>query len=117
MLAPDLIGFGDSDKVLGPEYRVADHPSYLDAFFDAVPPTEKVTLVINDWGSALSLDWARRHEERIVGIAFFEFVCSLHQAGMYFHRLSHTIFDRFEIPNLDGSCSSTRMLLLKRSCQ
>ncbi|UKZ97178.1 uncharacterized protein TrAFT101_011944 [Trichoderma asperellum] len=70
-IAPDLIGFGDSDKILGLEYRVVDHQFYLDAFLDAVLPTEKVTLVIHDWGSALGFDWARRHEDRIIGIAFF----------------------------------------------
>ncbi|KAL7894391.1 Alpha/Beta hydrolase protein [Trichoderma sp. SZMC 28014] len=66
--------FGDSDKVVGLEYRVADHQRYLDAFLDTLLPTEKVTLVIHDWGSATGFDWARRHEDRVPGITFFEFV-------------------------------------------
>jgi len=73
-VAPDLIGFGDSDKVTGLEYRVVDHQRYLDAFLDAILPTEKLTLVIHDWGSALGFDWARRHEDRVIGIAFMEFI-------------------------------------------
>jgi haloalkane dehalogenase len=73
-VAPDLIGFGDSDKVADLQYRVADHQRYLDAFLTAVLPNERITLVIHDWGSALGFDWARRHEKRIAGIAFFEFV-------------------------------------------
>jgi haloalkane dehalogenase len=73
-VAPDLIGYGDSDKVAGLDYRVEDHQRYLDAFLDAVLPTEKLTLVVHDWGSALGFDWARRHEDRIAGLAFMEFV-------------------------------------------
>lgn len=73
-IAPDLIGFGDSDKVSGLEYRIADHQRYLDAFLDALLPEEKVTLVLHDWGSALGFDWARRHEERISGLVFMEFI-------------------------------------------
>lgn len=73
-MAPDLIGFGDSDKVAGLEYRVVDHQRYIDAFLDAILPTEKLTLVFHDWGSALGFDWARRNESRIAGIAFTEFM-------------------------------------------
>ncbi|KAM0263199.1 hypothetical protein ACHAQJ_001354 [Trichoderma viride] len=73
-VAPDLIGFGDSDKIAGLQYRVADHQRYLDAFLNAVLQVEKITLVIHDWGSALGFDWARRNEKRIAGLAFFEFV-------------------------------------------
>jgi len=29
-------------------------------------------LVIHDWGSALALDWARRHQDRVSGIALME---------------------------------------------
>lgn len=72
-VAPDLIGFGDSDKLTGLAYRVVDHQRYLDAFLDAVLPTEKLTLVIHDWGSVLGFDWARRHEDRVAGLAFMEF--------------------------------------------
>ncbi|KAH8894651.1 alpha/beta-hydrolase [Thozetella sp. PMI_491] len=73
-IAPDLIGFGDSGKVPGLAYRVADQQRYLDAFLDAVLPTETITLVLHDWGSALGFDWARRHQGRVVGLCFMEFV-------------------------------------------
>ncbi|KAH8891088.1 alpha/beta-hydrolase [Thozetella sp. PMI_491] len=73
-VAPDLIGFGDSDKIPGLEYRVVDHQRYIDAFLDVVLPTEKLILVIHDWGSALGFDWARRHEDRVAGLAFMEFI-------------------------------------------
>jgi haloalkane dehalogenase len=31
-----------------------------------------VTLVVHDWGSALGFDWARRHPDRVKGIAYME---------------------------------------------
>ncbi|RFU76398.1 twin-arginine translocation pathway signal [Trichoderma arundinaceum] len=76
-IVPDLIGFGDSDKVAGLEYRVRDHQRYIDAFLDAVLPTERITLVLHDWGSTLGFDWASRHEDRIAGLAFMEWVPAL----------------------------------------
>lgn len=76
-IIPDLIGFGDSDKVPELEYRVRDHQRYIDAFLDAVLPTERITLVIHDWGSALGFDWASRHEDRVAGVAFMEWIPAL----------------------------------------
>ena len=69
-LAPDLIGMGRSGK---PDiaYRFDDHARYLDAWFDALE-LERVTLVLHDWGSALGIDWAKRHAERVRGIAMME---------------------------------------------
>ncbi len=71
-LAPDLIGMGQSGKSRGGSYRFVDHRRYLDAWIDAVLPTESLTFVIHDWGSALGFDWARRHPERTKGIAYME---------------------------------------------
>ena len=69
-LAPDLIGMGKSGK---PDiaYRFDDHARYLDGWFDALE-LERVTLVLHDWGSALGIDWAKRHAERVRGIAMME---------------------------------------------
>ncbi|KAK4085079.1 uncharacterized protein Triagg1_69 [Trichoderma aggressivum f. europaeum] len=72
-IAPDLVGFGDSDKV--PEaYFFEDHQRYIDAFLDTVLPTQPINLVIHDWGSALGFNWARRNGNRLAGIAFMEFI-------------------------------------------
>jgi haloalkane dehalogenase len=30
---------------------------------------ERIALGLHDWGSALGFDWARRHPDRIAGIA------------------------------------------------
>jgi haloalkane dehalogenase len=69
-LAPDLIGMGRSGK---PDiaYSFADHARYLDAWFDALG-LDRVVLIGHDWGGALAFDWAARHPERVLGIAFLE---------------------------------------------
>lgn len=75
VLAPDLIGHGDSDKLEGEgddRYRFVEHRRYLDGWFDAVVPDGPVLLVLHDWGSGLGFDWANRHRDRVVGIAFME---------------------------------------------
>jgi haloalkane dehalogenase len=74
-LAPDLVGMGESGKLAAPgpgTYSFATHSAYLDGFFAAVGATERVTLVLHDWGSALGFDWAARHPEAVRGIAFTE---------------------------------------------
>jgi len=70
-LAPDLIGMGRSGKAPAGSYRFADHARYLDAWFDALA-LHDVTLVMHDWGSALGFHWARRHPERVRGLAYME---------------------------------------------
>ncbi|NPC69272.1 haloalkane dehalogenase [Corallococcus exiguus] len=69
-LAPDLIGMGDSGKPDIP-YRFENHARYLDAWFDALGLRD-VVLVGYDWGGVLALDWARRHPDRVRGVAVFE---------------------------------------------
>jgi haloalkane dehalogenase len=70
VLAPDLIGMGDSGKPESP-YRFADHARYLDAWFDALD-LQDVVLVGYDWGGALAMDWAARHPGRVRGLVVFE---------------------------------------------
>ncbi len=71
-LAPDLIGMGDSGKSGDGSYRFVDHRKYLDAWLDAVLPTQQLTFVIHDWGSALGFDWANRHRDRVKGLVYME---------------------------------------------
>jgi haloalkane dehalogenase len=76
LIAPDLIGMGDSAKLPDPgpdTYRFATHRQYLAAFIDAViGPTQPIVFVVHDWGSALGFDWANRHRDRVRGIAYME---------------------------------------------
>ncbi len=75
LIAPDLIGMGDSDKLApsGPDrYRFVEHRRYLDALLDQLGVVEDVVFVVHDWGSALGFDWANRHRDRARGIAYME---------------------------------------------
>ncbi len=70
VIAPDLIGMGDSDKPdIG--YTYLDHVDHLHGFLDALD-LQNVTLVVHDWGSALGLDWAAVNEDRVKAVAFME---------------------------------------------
>jgi haloalkane dehalogenase len=71
-LAPDLIGMGESRKAPGGGYRFVDHARYLDAWFEALGLSRNVVLVVHDWGAALGFHWARRHPDRIQGVAYME---------------------------------------------
>jgi haloalkane dehalogenase len=74
-IAPDLIGMGDSDKLEGSgpgRYRFVEHRRYLDAFMEAVGATDRVVLVVHDWGSGLGFDWANRHRDAVRGVAYME---------------------------------------------
>lgn len=75
IIAPDLIGMGDSDKLPKSDansYTFEENRRYLDAFFDALDLKENVTLVVHDWGSALGFDWARRHPSAVKAIIHME---------------------------------------------
>ena len=74
-IAPDLIGFGDSDKLPDAgagSYRFVENRYYLDRLLDALDVRERVILVLHDWGSGLGFDWARRNPTALAGIAYLE---------------------------------------------
>ncbi len=74
-IAVDLIGMGDSDKLDNPgpdSYRYIEHREYLFAAWQALGVSDRVTLVIHDWGSALGFDWAQQHPDLVLGIAYME---------------------------------------------
>jgi haloalkane dehalogenase len=74
-IAPDLIGMGDSAKLpsSGPtSYTFVEHRHYLDGLLEKLGVSERVTLVIHDWGSALGFDWANRHGDSVRGVAYME---------------------------------------------
>jgi haloalkane dehalogenase len=76
VIALDLIGMGDSERVPADSepdrYRFSGHARYLDAFIDKVVGLEPLTLVLHDWGGALGFDWAYRHQQRVRAIAYME---------------------------------------------
>ena len=76
LIAPDLIGMGDSAKLPNPgpdTYRFTTHRNYLAAFIDAVIGlSDPIVFVVHDWGSALGFEWANHHRDRVRGIAYME---------------------------------------------
>jgi haloalkane dehalogenase len=91
-IAPDLIGMGSSDK---PDlsYRIEDHARYFEAFIEALD-LDDVVFVLHDWGSALGLDWARRHQDRVRGLALMEFIWPM-PTWLDFHRDAADAFRGF----------------------
>jgi haloalkane dehalogenase len=74
-IAPDMIGMGDSDKLVGSgpgSYRFVEHRVFLDGLLETLGVTGNVTFVVHDWGSALGFDWANRHRDAVKGIAYME---------------------------------------------
>jgi haloalkane dehalogenase len=69
-VAPDLIGFGLSDKP-DIKYQWIEQAKYLEEFIRKVG-LKNVTLVLNDFGISLGQLYAMHHEDNVKGIAFFE---------------------------------------------
>jgi len=66
-IVPDHVGMGLSDKPKDGDYlytlktRVDD----LEALLEHAGATERVTLVVHDWGGMIGMAWAARHPERV----------------------------------------------------
>lgn len=69
-IAVDYIGMGKSDKP-DIKYRFEDHARYIESFINALK-LDRITLVMNDWGTIFGFDYAMRHPHRIKGLAFSE---------------------------------------------
>jgi pimeloyl-ACP methyl ester carboxylesterase len=72
LIAPDLRGFGDSDKPSGP-FGPEDHAADMFALLDALG-IERVGLIGHDVGGAAMQPLARKAPERVAGLFFFDFV-------------------------------------------
>lgn len=72
ILAPDLIGMGESGLNPAGSYKFVDHYRYLDAWIDAMEIGDSVNLIIHDWGSGLGFHWAHMHPERVKSITYME---------------------------------------------
>ena len=67
-IAPDLVGFGRSDKLSRRrDYSYARHADWLRAWMDA-QRLERITLVCQDWGSLLGLRLVGEQPERFSGV-------------------------------------------------
>jgi haloalkane dehalogenase len=97
-IAPDLIGMGRSDKP-DIDYRFFDHARYLEEFIETLGLGD-VVLVLHDWGSGLGFDWARRHAERVRGLAFMEAILMPVPSWDVFPEGARGMFQAFRTPEV-----------------
>ncbi|MHB8233872.1 MAG: alpha/beta fold hydrolase [Solirubrobacteraceae bacterium] len=71
-LAPDLPGFGRSGKPGSLRFEIDEYADFIESFL-ALTGTERVRMVVHDWG-AVGLAFAQRHPERIERLALINAV-------------------------------------------
>lgn len=101
LIAPDLIGMGDSDKLdnSGPDsYTYVEQRDYLFALLEHLGVTANVTLVIHDWGSGLGFHWAHTHQDAVKGIAFMEAIVAPVPSWDAFPEGPRALFQAFRSP-------------------
>tara|TARA_B110000014_G_scaffold260455_1_gene250209 strand:+ start:615 stop:1505 length:891 start_codon:yes stop_codon:yes gene_type:complete len=97
IIAPDLIGMGDSDKLdnSGPNsYSFADHSKYLYKLFEELN-LDNITFVIHDWGSALGFHWANLNPEKVKAIIYMEAITSPIDSWEDWPEAARNIFQAF----------------------
>ena len=68
VIAPDLVGFGKSDKPIDPEvHTYAQHTRWLMAFIQALK-VDPVHLYAHDWGGMIALRIVAEHPERFASV-------------------------------------------------
>jgi haloalkane dehalogenase len=72
-VAPDLIGFGRSDKpTTVAEYTYPRHVAAMVAVLDEVAPSEKVNFVLHDWGGPIGSLVAADHQDRVASTTLMD---------------------------------------------
>lgn len=112
VIAPDLIGHGDSDKLPASEgpgrYTLEGTYDLLAAQLAALGADRRVTLVLHDWGSALGFHWARLHPQQVRGIAYMEGIVMPMASWADWPESARGIFQGFRSPKGED-------LILKRN--
>jgi pimeloyl-ACP methyl ester carboxylesterase len=83
-VAPDLPGFGSSDKPPHFDYSIQGYGDFLETFVDALG-MERFSLVAHDWG-AVGLELARRRPESVERLVLLSTVPLVE--GYRWHRLA-----------------------------
>lgn len=63
-IAPDHLGFGESERPTDWDYLPHNHAANLGHLLDSLD-LRQVTMVVGDWGGPIGLAWALKHPERI----------------------------------------------------
>lgn len=69
-IAPDLLGFGLSDKPADADYSVATHARRLEQFIEKLG-LRKFHVVANDFGLSIAFHYVLRHPENVQRISLF----------------------------------------------
>ena len=82
VIAPDLIGHGDSEKLPvedgSDRYSFDVNYHFLNELFLEIGIEENIIFILHDWGSALGFHWAKNNSTAMRGIAYMEaIVCPL----------------------------------------
>lgn len=63
-IAPDLIGFGLSDKPADWSYLPEEHAQHVEALIEHLG-LKDITLVVNDWGGPIGMHYAVNHPQNV----------------------------------------------------
>jgi len=103
-IAVDLIGLGKSDRPRL-DYSIEDHNLFLSGFIDALD-LNKITLVLNGWGSIIGLDYARQKPDRVSGLVFTDAYLRLEKNRQDIS----LIFEKLKLLAQDDSAKLKKML-------
>lgn len=67
VIAPDMPGFGRSERPKSFDHSIAGHARYLGLLLDQLG-VERAHLVLHDFGGPWGLRWALNHRERLAGL-------------------------------------------------
>jgi len=83
-IAPDLIGMGDSEKLPADDRCATPSCGIVSSSTVCWMSSASTARSVGGarLGSALGFDWARRHPERVRGIAYMEGLCGHTPTGM-----------------------------------
>lgn len=98
LIAPDLIGMGDSDKLDNSgidSYSYVEHKKYLFTLLEELGVNDNVTLIVHDWGSGLGFHWAKMNAAAVKGIAFMEAIVAPIPEWDAFPESSQELFQGF----------------------
>jgi haloalkane dehalogenase len=97
IIAPDLIGMGDSDKLDNPgpdRYKFAEHADYLYQLFQNLNLTN-TTLVVHDWGSALGFNWTYINPDKVKSLIYMEAIVEPIKSWKDWPDVARNIFQAF----------------------
>lgn len=109
-IAPDLPGFGASDKRGDGDFTLRGLGRFPGPLLDALG-VERVALVVHDWGAA-ALQWAAAHPQRVARLVVLDAVPLL--GGYRWHRLARLWRTRGLGELLMGATTRTTLRLLSR---